>query len=321
MMSLYPMLLEPSLHAKVWGGRRLETQLGKALPADGQPYGEAWELHDTAQVANGALAGRTLAEMLTEYGAALIGARDDFSRGIPLLAKFIDSSDWLSVQVHPSDDQCMQLEGERRGKTEAWYIVAAEPGAQLIIGVQPETTRAELAQALRRHTLKNLLVYATVQPGDVLFIATGTIHALGPGILLYEIQQSSDTTYRLYDWDRPGLDGKPRPLHIEQSLAVMNSATLPDILHTAENRSPEIELVNCPYFRTVLHQLDSAQTSQVEIETGGGFHVLTCLDGAAVIEADGERLDIGRGQTALIPACIERYTLSGAARLLRSSEA
>lgn len=317
MTALYPLLLHPALHQKVWGGRRFESLLNKALPADGQPYGESWELHDTATVVNGALAGQTLGELLNVYGELLIGRQAHPERGVPLLAKFIDSSEWLSVQVHPSDDQCMQLENARRGKTEAWYIVAAEPGAQLIIGVAPGTPRAEIAQAIRRHSLKSLLVYADIRAGDVLYIPTGTIHALGPGIVIYEIQQSSDTTYRLYDWDRPGLDGKPRDLHVEKSLAVANTDSLPDILHTAGDESPALELLRGDFFTTTLYQL---RHSSVEVETGESFHALTCIEGGARVEAAGVEVELGLGQTVLIPADLDRYTLRGQARILRSSQ-
>ena len=226
---LYPMLLDPTLHVKVWGGRRLETVMHKHLPTN-EPYGEAWELHDSATVANGALSGRSLGDLLTEYGEDLIGSVSDPAEGMPLLVKILDATDWLSVQVHPNDEQARQLEGEPRGKTEAWYILAADEKAELVIGVVPDASAEEVADAIRENRLEEMLVYEPVEAGNVLYIPAGTIHALGPGLLVYEIQQSSDTTYRLYDWGRMGLDGQPRPLHIEKSLAVARLGRLPSSL-------------------------------------------------------------------------------------------
>src|SRR5687768_3559960 len=189
--ALYPLLLTPSLHVKVWGGRRLSSELDKPLTEDA-PYGEAWELHDTSIVANGTLAGKSLRELIDTYGAALIGEGYNPSEGLPLLIKLLDASDWLSVQVHPNDEQARELEGDPRGKTEAWIILAAEPDAKLVIGVQSGISRETMAQAIIDGKLEDYLVYANVKAGDVLYMPANTIHAIGPGILLYEVQQSSD---------------------------------------------------------------------------------------------------------------------------------
>src|SRR5690606_1721515 len=201
------------------------------------------------------------------YGTALCGQNNDPVLGMPLLAKFLDAADWLSVQVHPDDAQAQQYDGEPRGKTEAWYVVSAEPGAKLVIGVRPGTPHEEIAQAIRSNTLEELLVYAEVKAGDVLYVAAGTIHALGPGILVYEIQQSSDLTYRLYDWGRMGLDGKPRQLHIEKGIAVSNTSSLPTINHTGGDESAEVEIVRGPFFVTVLHQLNAQNGETARLNT------------------------------------------------------
>jgi mannose-6-phosphate isomerase len=317
-MALYPLLMRPALHTKPWGGRRLETVLHKALPTD-EPYGESWELHDTATIANGPLAGRKLRDVLREYSDELVGPHNDPSDGFPLLAKFLDAAEWLSIQVHPNDEQARELDGEPRGKSEAWYILAIEPGAQLIMGVQPGTPPDALALAIRENTLERLLVYTEVQVGDVLPVIPGTIHALGPGLLIYEIQQSSDLTYRLYDWGRMGLDGKPRALHIEKSLAVSNLNSVPDIKHTGGNGMPVVDIVQTKYFTTLLHQLTPRNGTRITLDTHGWqFHILTCIEGDMVVEAGETRLDVAMGQTALIPASLGRYTLSGTARILRS---
>lgn len=317
-MTLYPLLLDPALHVKVWGGRKLAQVMHKPLPTD-EPYGESWELHDTAKVANGLLAGRTLGDLLAAYGHELVGTGNDPAQGFPLLAKLIDAEEWLSVQLHPNDEQAQQLEGEPRGKTEAWYVLAAEAGAKLVIGVQPGTSPQAMAQAVRENTLETLLVYAEVQPGDVLFVQAGTIHAIGAGILVYEIQQSSDTTYRLYDWGRVGLDGKPRQLHIEKGTQVANLESLPQITHTGSDTAQVVEIVTSDYFSTQLFQLNAANGTQITRDTGGQvFHILTCIDGEADISAEGETLTLRVGRTALIPASLGQYTLSGTARVLCS---
>jgi mannose-6-phosphate isomerase len=221
--------------------------------------------------------------------------------------------------VHPNDEQARELDGEPRGKSEAWYVLAADQGAQLIMGVQPGTAPDALAQAIRDQTLERLLVYVEVQPGDVLPVTPGTIHALGPGLLIYEIQQSSDLTYRLYDWGRMGLDGKPRPLHIEKSVAVANLQNLPPIKHTGDNHMPVVDIVQTPYFTTLLHQMNPRNGTRITLDTQGRqFHILTCIEGQSLIEAGDTRLDVLMGQTALIPASLGRYVLSGTARILRS---
>lgn len=315
---LYPLLMKPSLHVKVWGGRKLETVMHKPLATD-EPYGESWEMHDTATVANGALAGKSVREVLDEYGTDLCGKGNDPALGMPLLAKILDPTDWLSVQVHPNDAQAQQLDGEPRGKTEAWYVISADPGAKLVIGVLPGTPRAEIAHAIQNNSLEHILVYADVTAGDVLYIPAGTIHALGPGILIYEIQQSSDLTYRLYDWGRVGLDGKPRALHIDKSIAVANTETLPAIRHTGNDTSPEVEIVSGPYFETVLYQFDTGSSSPVELNTHHrAFHILTVIDGAATVEHGDSPVEAAKGQTVLIPASLGRYTLRGTGKVLRS---
>ncbi len=318
MMVLYPLLLNPALHVKVWGGRRLATVMGKTLPT-AEPFGEAWEMHDTATVVNGPLAGRTLSAVLAEFGQALVGPGNDPAEGLPLLAKFLDAADWLSVQLHPNDEQARELEGEPRGKTEAWYVIEAEAGARLVIGLKPGTTPEQMAAAIESTTLEDLLVYADVVPGDVLFVRAGTIHALGPGLLIYEIQQSSDLTYRLYDWGRLDLNGKPRAMHIEKGKRVANLQSLPEIVHTGHLTDPAVEIVQSPYFTTLLYQLNDVNGTSIPLDTTGQrFHILTCIDGTAQIEAGETQVELAKGRTALIPASLGNYTLTGPARVLAS---
>lgn len=313
--ALYPILLKPALHTRVWGGRRLETVMGKTLPDD-QPYGESWEMHDTSVVANGGYAGKTVAETLTIMGEALAGAGNPVNQGMPLLAKILDASDWLSVQVHPNDAQASALEGEPRGKTEAWIVLDADPGARIVIGVAPGTTREALAAAIADHTLEALLVYQEVVVGDVLNVAANTVHALGPGLLIYEIQQSSDVTYRLYDWGRMGLDGKPRALHVEKGLQVAETRFTPAVSHPNEG-DDYVELVRSDYFITAQVRLHGDPAS---FATDGRFQIITCVEGEGVVRAGGGSVAFSLGQTLLIPAACPSFTLRGQGRVLISHQ-
>ena len=312
-IDLYPLKLQAALHIKVWGGSKLADEMNKPLPP-GAPYGEAWELHDSAVIANGALKGSTLGAVLRHCGAELTGRHSDPAAGFPLLAKFIDAAAWLSVQVHPNDRQARQLEGDPRGKTEAWIVLSADAGARLVMGLRPGTARAALAAAIRSSQLESQLVYAAVQAGDVLYIPAGTVHALGPGLLIYEIQQASEVTYRLYDWGRVGLDGKPRTLHIDKGLQVASLSAPPAITRPTGDL-----IVAGDYFRTWRHRL---RAERRQIPTGGQFQCLTCIAGTLQVQAAGHpELTLHKGQTALIPACLASFTLAGSGTVLRSCEA
>lgn len=311
--TLYPLLLESRLLVKVWGGRKLHTVLNKSLPTD-EPYGEAWELHDQCTVINGVYAGQTVADLLRQFPDDLLGKPYDTTQGFPLLIKFIHAEDWLSVQVHPNDEQAAQLEGEPRGKTEAWIILHAEPDAKLVMGITPNTPREAVKQAIANNTLESLLVYTPVKAGDVLFMPANTIHAIGPGIVLYEVQQSSDTTYRLYDWGRMDLDGTPRPLHIEKGVQVSNLSNLPIITHTPLDggNAPMLETA---FFNTLFYRVTS--DSPTRLDTGGTtFHGITNIGGNLTIQADGIDYALGLGKTALIPACVGAYTVIGDGKML-----
>ncbi|MEL6524893.1 MAG: type I phosphomannose isomerase catalytic subunit [Chloroflexota bacterium] len=306
---LYPMMMTPTLHVKVWGGRKLETKLGKTLFGD-SPYGESWELHDTCTIGNGAYAGQELSDVIAERGADILGEGFDPNEGLPLLVKLLDANEWLSVQVHPNDEQAKTLEGEPRGKTEAWIVLAADPAAQLVIGITPGTDQDALADAIRDDTIESMLEYAMVEKDDVLYMPANTVHAIGPGLLIYEVQQSSNTTYRLYDWGRTGLDGKPRDLHIEKGVQVSNLEKLPDVTR------PEGELlVDGDYFQTKRLILDSDTKA---LDTEGVFHSLTCIDGVVTIQHTNGTIDITMGQTALVPAGLGAYDLMGTGTVLLS---
>ena len=275
-----PLLLQPALKVKVWGGRRLATA-GVALP-DAQPYGEAWLLHDSATVARGAAGGAQPGRPARRSTALpWPGRRSTLPRA---------GRCWPSCWTPPRGCQCRYTRttpgrsgwrGNRRGKTEAWYVVAAEPGARLVHGVRPGCTRAQLAAAIRNDgTLESLLLDVPVTAGDALLLRAGTVHALGPGQLVYELQQTSDRTYRLYDWGRRGLDGQPRPLHVERGLQVARLDAPAPLRHMAGRTEQVVEVARCDHFVTELWLLNDRAGRRITRDTGGRrFQALTCIAG------------------------------------------
>jgi mannose-6-phosphate isomerase len=304
--------LIPTYHQRVWGGQRLR-------PAD-PPIGEGWIIHEENQIQDGPQAGRTLADLTAEYGADLLGTVPLGRTGdrFPLLIKILDAADWLSVQVHPNDEQAVALQGQGHfGKTEAWHILEAAPGAQLIAGMQPGTTREALAEAIRAGTVTDLARYLKVVAGDTVFIEAGTVHALGPGLLLYEVQQTSDITYRVFDWNRPQSAG--RALHIDQSLAVSNPAISGEVQSPPPATEAVGALVACPYF--TLEQIVGRDEPIALATAGETFHALTVVEGTATLAGDGWQQQIGRFESVVVPASAGAYTVRphGACRLLRAS--
>lgn len=312
-----PFVLTPEYREYVWGGERLRP---------GRRTAEMWAIHEDNRVASGPLAGRTLAELAQAQPADLLGARAARSTGarFPLLIKILDCAEWLSLQVHPDDARAEALEGPGFfGKTEAWHVLDAAPGAQLIAGLQPGVDAEILADAIRSGALRDRVSYLPARRGDTLFIAPGTIHALGPGLLIYEVQQSSDLTYRVFDWDRPPVPG--RVLHIEKSLTVADVAAgatiLPEPARVAESRAV---LTACRYFTLELLQLSAAPLA---LQTGGQtFHALTVIEGEVELRpaAGAERtagIVLQQYESAVVPAACHNYELHprNRARLLKAS--
>ena len=228
--SMQPMKLSPVYKDMIWGGSGLREYLHKPIPSE--HTGESWEVaaHPNGQsrIANGPYLGMALGEAVSSLGAGLVGTEvwKRYGNKFPLLIKFIDARDKLSVQVHPNDEQAKRLEGPgESGKTEMWYILHAQPGAKLVYGFNREIGERELEESIASGTIESLLNWVDVKAGDAFFIPAGTLHAIGAGILIAEIQQSSDTTYRVYDYNRMGLDGKPRQLHVEKAMQVVNRAS------------------------------------------------------------------------------------------------
>jgi mannose-6-phosphate isomerase len=292
-------LLAPQYRSYVWGGTRLRP--------GPEPTAEAWVVHEDDVIASGPLVGMTLKAAAGQYGEVLLGRRALLRTGrrFPLLVKLLDCAAWLSLQVHPNNEQAVSLEGAGNfGKTEAWHFLQADAGAEILAGPRPGTRPAELERAIRSGTLLEKMQRLAVQSGDSILIPAGMIHALGPGLLVYEVQQVSDITYRVYDWDRPASDG--RPLHIEKSIAVADAALSGRLLSAQPLKDGQSrELAACEYFRL---ELLSAQASPAAFDPQGEtFHLLTAIEGQARLEGDGWGHSLARFETAVVPASAGAY--------------
>ena len=310
---LYPLKFKPVFKDKIWGGNRIKTSLG----LDFSPLsacGEAWVLSGVPGcqtiVSNGFLEGNELNEILEIYMDELVGeknyekCRDEF----PILVKFIDAGDWLSVQVHP-DDALAAKRNIGNGKTEMWYVLDAEPGAELISGFNRGLDAAAYRGYMEENRLKEILNFETVQKGDVFFIPSGRVHALGPGILLAEIQQTSDTTYRIYDWDRLDSEGKPREMHAELAVDALdfNRAESYRTVYSQE-KNETANLATSPFFTTNLLHLD--RMTHRDYSGLDSFIIYICTEGKAEIEANEERVALSKGEVLLIPAVIDEVLIT-----------
>jgi len=318
-----PLRFREILKEKVWGGDRLRGVAGKPI-SSGARIGESWEVSDrdgdVSVVAEGPLAGTTLRELVERHRAEVVGPDAALERErFPLLVKLIDANDLLSVQVHPDDDYARRRGSSDPGKTEAWHILHADPGARLINGLVPGTTRERLRALLDAQGLRECLHEFAVSAGDTLFCPPGTVHALGAGIVLIEVQQNSDTTYRMYDWGRLGLDGNPRELHLDDALQVIRfDRRLPDKQEPKPIRGLPFaaeELVRCDKFVMQLWHL--AGPARVE-RRAEAFEIICVVNGEGAV-APSDRPDIPvalhRGATVLLPASLHSYVIRAEAPL------
>ena len=299
---------DPLLKRIRWGGTRLGTTLGKRLGPEAD-YAESWEIADHGEdqsiVNTTYFAGSTLQELLRDSNEAILGrhaGRDQF----PLLIKFLDASDRLSVQVHPNDTQAKAYDPTENGKTEAWVIVHAEPGSLVYAGLKKDVTEATMRSAIDAGKLEECLHSFEVSPGDCVFIPAGTVHAIGEGILLAEVQQSSDMTFRLFDWDRVGADGKPRELHIERAIACTNFELGPVSPQIAQPIEHGHELASCEYFDIRRY----SEAGQVPIPDDERFHVLMNVGAEASVTVGPEFEQLAFGQVLLLPADHEPATIN-----------
>jgi mannose-6-phosphate isomerase len=309
-MSLTSLVFAPIYKEVVWGGRRLE-QLGKTLPTK-KPIGESWELVDLAadqsRVASGALAGRSLSEIVTAAGADLLGPVALDGGRFPLLVKFIDAAQTLSVQVHPDEGAVARM-GRGRPKNEAWYILDAAPGGVLYLGLEPGASHAALAEAIAENRVEELLHRVAVRPGDLIPVRAGTVHAIGAGVLLAEVQQPSDTTYRVYDWGRVGLDGKPRELHVADALACVDLERRPEVLDGREETA-----VDAGHFRIGVVRVTAERPARID---GPGPRVVIGVAGCTEVrQGEGRSVRAVLGDVVLVPHCIQGAVLHGEGRVL-----
>lgn len=319
MAKLEPLLLERKLDARIWGGHTMAAWL--ALENAPAQLAESWQVYEQNRVTNGAHAGQTLAEVTVEHGAELVGTRSfaRYGADFPLLAKFIDADDHLSVQVHPDDAYAHTVEAASgfHGKTEAWYILHAAPQTDVIHGLTAPTTRAAFAEAVADGTLMELLRRVPIQAGDTIFVPAGTVHAINAGTMLFEIQQKSDLTYRVYDYDRRDARGATRELHLDRALDVINyDALAPALVEPINIGEGRRLLVTCPYFAMERWQLDLPVQNATDTAT---FEIFTILDGELALSWGDGTLMLERGVSVVLPAALGDYRLSpnGVASLLR----
>jgi mannose-6-phosphate isomerase len=306
---LYPLTFHPIFKERVWGGREMERLYGKKLPP-GTPIGESWEISDrpgdASIIANGPLAGKDLRWLMENYRAELLGdAKPANKNRFPLLCKILDARDKLSLQVHPPANKAAELGGE--SKTEMWFIADAAPGAELLVGLKRGVTRAEFEKKIRTGEVAECFHRIPVRAGDAMFLPSGRVHAIGAGLVIFEIQQNSDTTYRVFDWNRAGLDGQPRELHVAQSLASIDfndfEPKLVETLFVADGKIQKRALVNDPLFDVETWKLNYGAGGLLQSKK---LQIVAVLNGGLEIKSGATAVKLSAGQFSLIPASLER---------------
>jgi mannose-6-phosphate isomerase len=306
MSDLYPLLMSPIFDPRPWG----TMDLSPLYPNHrfDEKIGEAWLTGDHCEVANGPLRGKSLAELSLRYGSQLVGTAVENPNCFPLLVKFLFPHEKLSVQVHP-DDAAARRAGQPCGKTECWYVAQAKPGAQVALGLKPGTTREAFEQSIQQMRAEELLNWINVFPGEMIYVAGGTVHTLGPGSIIVETQQQSDTTYRLYDY------GRPRELHLQQGLSVMKEETgsgkvlRPAPEQVSGTRNRRAPLVASSYFVVEMLELKDPQEFQTTDDSGkNSVQILTAVEGCGVVEAAGaEPVTLAKGDAVVFPAAIGQF--------------
>jgi mannose-6-phosphate isomerase len=302
-----PLVLAPLLTTAIWGGDALVHRYGKAGDPAAQ-LGEAWECWDRNAIVNGPLAGKTLAQARALLGHGLTGPPDP-AQIFPVLTKIIDARAPLSVQVHPDDAYAQTVEHQPFGKTECWYILAADPGAELVLGWTRGTDRAEVERRVGDGSLAEILRRVPVAPGDAFYLPAGTVHAIGAGIQLFEVQQASDLTYRLFDWNRTGADGKPRELHVAKALDVLDyRATFPVAQRVAPLVQDGCERTIAIVDRRFTLERCRALAAGATFTTHGRALAITAMETGLEIATAGAPLTLRAWETAVVPACAPRMT-------------
>jgi mannose-6-phosphate isomerase len=313
---LYPFVFQPIFKDRIWGGRELDRLYAKNLPA-GVPIGEAWEISDrpgdASVIINGSLAGKNLRWLMENHAAEILGTAKPAAEGrFPLLCKILDAREKLSLQVHPPASKAAELKGEP--KTEMWFIADAAPDASLYVGLKRSVTRAEFERKIADGSVADCFHRIPVKAGDTMFLPSGRVHAIGDGLVIFEIQQNSDTTYRVFDWNRVGLDGKPRELHIEQSLASIDFNDFePKLVATplvADGQVQKRSLVNYPLFNVEAWKLAAGNSGSLKPKK---LQIIALTTGAAEISSGATKVQLTAGQFGLIPASLEQTKISATA--------
>jgi mannose-6-phosphate isomerase len=306
--AVQPLLVEPHFDERIWGGAKLVDRFGKPAPRD-KPIGESWEIYDDNIVRNGPYAGSTIAQLRAKMGRDLTGHVSP-ERQFPILTKIIDAHEVLSVQVHPDDHFAQLLEHQPNGKTECWYVIEAEPGAALTYGFSRDSNPEEYEELVKRGELEGLLRSLPVSPGDVVYIPAGTVHAIGAGIVVYELQQTSDVTYRIYDWNRRDAQGNMRELHIDKARQVLDyhrwtRGTVQPLTRPGSGRSM---LIAGEYFCEEC--IDAGVAG--ELSTYGSPVAVFALDQPLTVEAGGVSVSLAAYASLLVPAGAHSYCVNGA---------
>lgn len=312
---MYPIKFKPILKERLWGGTKLKTLFNKPIETD--ITGESWEVSavkgDISVVANGDFSGKTLQELIDLYPNELLGKHvyEKFGADFPILIKFIDAREDLSIQVHPNDELAKKRH-DSFGKTEMWYVMQADEGAELIVGFNKSVTKEEYQQHLNNGTLTDIMNYEKVHEGDTFFINTGKVHAIGGGIIIAEIQQTSDITYRVYDFNRRDKNGNLRELHTEQALDAIDYQKKDDFkVNYPKTENATNAMVNCPYFIT--NYLKLTQNFEKEIGSEDSFHIYMCVKGSGVVSDGNCEVFVNQGETVLFPASCEKLCVKTSA--------
>ncbi|MEC4004355.1 type I phosphomannose isomerase catalytic subunit [Flavobacterium sp. SUN052] len=315
-MKLYPLQFEPILKDRIWGGTKLKTYLNK--PITSEINGESWEIstveNDVSVIANGIFSGKTLNELINLHPKALLGNKvyEQFGAQFPLLFKYLDAREDLSIQVHPNDELA-KARHNSFGKTEMWYVMQADTDARLIVGFKEKSSKEEYISSLENKTILDILDSKKVQKGDVFFLETGTVHAIGAGTVIAEIQQTSDITYRLYDFNRKDANGNERELHVDLALDAINYNEVGAEMKYSKVENSSNEVVSCKYFTTNFIPLDG--TIKVS-KNGNSFTVYMCVEGSFELNYNNEIYNYITGDTILIPAEMTDFEIKGSASLL-----
>ena len=315
-MKFYPLTFEPIFKERIWGGTKLKVYLNKSFKSN--KIGESWELstvaNDVSVVSNGKFAGLNLNELIEKYPTEILGSKsiEKFGLEFPLLFKFLDAKEDLSIQVHPNDELAKQRHNSF-GKTEMWYVMQADENARLVVGFKNKTNKKEYLKHLEDKTLVTILNETPVKKGDTFFLETGTVHAIGAGVLIAEIQQTSDITYRLYDWDRVDAKGIGRELHNDLAVDAINyEETNTKVTYNSE-RNESVNLVDCPFFTTNILEVSGTYNWKKKKES---FTVFMCTEGSFVLVTSNSKSEFKKGDTVLIPAILEEFQFIGETSLL-----